>query len=236
MEKNNKKKKGIIILVIIGIALIGLLTYRNIKEKDKIINTIMDVADEYNLENVEIEFINIIRTQGKYMVKIYTPTFIELFPNEMFELGKAMENVCEKHNTLVASYESSLFSYEVNTSTQRIYKNGVMIIDNMQTIDKNDLINFNFDTSSSKITEDEKNICWGLALKAVKAKLKSPSSAKFPFSYASDSVTITKSGSTYYVNAWVEADNSFGANLRSDFKVTIEKSGSDFSVSSVEIY
>lgn len=232
---NNKKKKNVIISVIIGISIIGLLIYQNIKEKEEIINTVMSVADEYNLESVDIEFDNIIRTQGEYKIKVYTPTFIELFPNEMFELGESLENACKKHNTRVTSYESSLFSYEVETSTQRIYKNGVMIIDNMQTIDQIDLSHFNYDTSSSKITDDDKNICWGLAVKAVKAKLKSPSSAKFPFSYASDSVTITKSSSTYYVNAWVEADNSFGANLRTDFTVTIEKSGSTFSVSSVEL-
>lgn len=35
-----------------------------------------------------------------------------------------------------------------------------------------------------------------------------------------------RTGSTIYVVGWVEAENSFGATLRSDFAVTIEKNGS----------
>lgn len=67
--------------------------------------------------------------------------------------------------------------------------------------------------------------CWSLAKDVVKSQLKSPSSAKFPFSYADEDVSIMKSGNTYTVKAWVDAENSFGAKLRSDFTVTITKSG-----------
>ena len=81
--------------------------------------------------------------------------------------------------------------------------------------------------SSTTVTDDDElGVCWALAKDVVKSNLKSPSSAKFPFSYGSDGVSITKSGDTYTVKAWVEAENSFGATLRSDFTVTMTKSGS----------
>ncbi len=82
-------------------------------------------------------------------------------------------------------------------------------------------------SSATSVTdEDDLIMCWGLAKDVVRANLKSPSSAKFPFSYNSKDVTITKSGDIYTVKAWVEAENAFGATLRPDFTVKIVKSGS----------
>lgn len=83
--------------------------------------------------------------------------------------------------------------------------------------------------------DDERNICWELAQKAVKNQLKSPSSAKFPFAYNSKGVSITSSGNSYTVRAWVEAQNSFGATIQNNFTVKIEKSGTTFTVLSCDI-
>jgi hypothetical protein len=71
-----------------------------------------------------------------------------------------------------------------------------------------------------------------LAEDVVKSQLKSPSSAKFPFSYADEDVSITKSSNKYTVKSWVEAENSFGETLRSNFTVTMTKSGFKFTVDS----
>lgn len=90
-------------------------------------------------------------------------------------------------------------------------------------------------SQSSAVSDDEKNICWTLAKDTVKNNLKSPSSAKFPFSYGSEDVSITKSGSIYTVKSWVDADNSFGANIRSNFVVTISKNGTSFRVDGILI-
>lgn len=78
----------------------------------------------------------------------------------------------------------------------------------------------------TKVTDDDElGTCWALAKDVVKANLKSPSSAKFPFSYGDSDVSITKSEDTYIVKAWVDAENSFGAKLRNNFTVTMTKSG-----------
>lgn len=96
--------------------------------------------------------------------------------------------------------------------------------------------NSNTSSKGTEVTDDdERNICWSLARDVVEAQLKSPSSAKFPFSYADKDVSITKSGDTYTVKSWVDAENSFGAKLRSDFTVTITKSGTKFTAESCVI-
>lgn len=60
--------------------------------------------------------------------------------------------------------------------------------------------------------------CYYYSQRLVKDKLKSPKSAEFP-SYSSD--FVTRSGDTVTVSAYVDADNSFGANVRVKYIATI---------------
>lgn len=90
--------------------------------------------------------------------------------------------------------------------------------------------------SSDGISKDDKAMCWTLAIDTVKDNLKSPSSAKFPSTFISKGVSFDKEGDTYYVAGWVDADNSFDANIRSGFLVKLEKNGEeDFEVISCSI-
>lgn len=62
----------------------------------------------------------------------------------------------------------------------------------------------------------------------VKANLKAPSTAEFPGRVLeSDQWTVNKNGDTYTVIAWVDAQNSFGAQIRSNFVATYNWDGSD---------
>lgn len=70
--------------------------------------------------------------------------------------------------------------------------------------------------------------CWTVATEEVKSNLKSPSSAKFPFSAISDGVEILKDRNYYCVYGWVDAENSFGAKIRSEFVVLIEEKNGQF--------
>lgn len=127
-------------------------------------------------------------------------------------------------------------TYEYSSLDDYFYKNNEEIyvgtydgdIDSIlsNSNDYNSLEEFNDSSSSENITDDEKNICWHLATETVKSNLKSPSDANFPPSYNSGEVSITKSGNIYTVNSWVESENSYGANLRKRFFVTITKEGS----------
>lgn len=71
--------------------------------------------------------------------------------------------------------------------------------------------------NSSK--SDVKPMVWVDAEDAVKGGLKSPSTADFPGDYES---YITSNGDgTYTVSAYVDAENSFGAKIRSNFRCKV---------------
>ena len=86
-----------------------------------------------------------------------------------------------------------------------------------------------------------KSYLFSISKELISQRLKSPSSAKFPFSYNSDGVTYSeysKDNNTYYVVSMnVEAQNSFGATVNSTFYLELKKvgAGNDWYVSLVSI-
>ena len=73
------------------------------------------------------------------------------------------------------------------------------------------------DNKNGEAEPDEYEI-WVIAKNEVKDNLKSPSTASF---CSQSSATITKSGKTWTVIGYVDAQNSFGAEVRTNFKVVI---------------
>ncbi|MBE6912864.1 MAG: hypothetical protein E7473_10100 [Ruminococcaceae bacterium] len=63
-----------------------------------------------------------------------------------------------------------------------------------------------------------------IAEKEVKSKLKSPSTAEFS---AYNETKITNDGDVWVVEGWVDAQNSFGATLRSEYTVRIVFDGDE---------
>lgn len=55
-------------------------------------------------------------------------------------------------------------------------------------------------------------------------RLKSPATADFP-EYDDRGVTISHAGDTWTVRSFVDAENSFGANIRTDFVCVVEARG-----------
>ncbi len=67
----------------------------------------------------------------------------------------------------------------------------------------------------------------------VKRELKSPSTAKF---CSTRDATITRSGNTWTVSGWVDAQNSFGATIRNNFTVKFTfTQGDSYTVDSCSI-
>lgn len=115
------------------------------------------------------------------------------------------------------SYEYKYGSYLSSNYTSSTYTSGV----------SSSIGSTKSAAKEEKVTDsDDLTVCWLLSKDEVKQQLKSPSSAKFPFSYADEDVMITKSGNTYTVKSWVDAENSFGAKIRCNFDVKLEKIGS----------
>ena len=69
-----------------------------------------------------------------------------------------------------------------------------------------------------------KGDAFAIAEKAVKGKLKSPSTAKF---CSVTEATIGCSGNTWVVRGWVDAQNGFGATIRTQFVVTFTFASKD---------
>lgn len=74
--------------------------------------------------------------------------------------------------------------------------------------------------------QDKKTMLITTTQEAVKERLKSPSTSKFPWGY--DEYNIKETNSTnndmtiYNVAGYVDAENSFGAKLRNNFIVKLE--------------
>lgn len=74
--------------------------------------------------------------------------------------------------------------------------------------------------SNSKYSEDETKLMIKMYVEdVIKEKLKSPSTAKFP-SLSSWSI-YESSYNTYSVNSYVDAENEFGAEIRTYFSLTV---------------
>lgn len=84
----------------------------------------------------------------------------------------------------------------------------------------------------------DKLTAWVMAQQFVKQSLKSPSSADFGGVFSGEAQsyedTVTEIGEgEYRVRGWVDAQNAFGATVRSDFDVTVEYiGGGDWRVNS----
>lgn len=74
--------------------------------------------------------------------------------------------------------------------------------------------NINSDTEEDRMMD-----AWVCAENVVRQNLKSPSSAKF-CTYP-EAIIKDKGNNEYMVTGWVDADNSFGASIRTDFTVTL---------------
>jgi hypothetical protein len=74
--------------------------------------------------------------------------------------------------------------------------------------------------------DNDKSFAWVVAVRAVKERLKAPSTAKFPWS--SHGQYIKEIGDrTFVVKSYVDAENSFGAKLRNNFIVKVKRMGGD---------
>lgn len=76
------------------------------------------------------------------------------------------------------------------------------------------------DDNTDLLTEDDKMLAYTYAQGYVKDQLKSPSSARFP---TFDDSFVAMTGDTVEVSAYVDADNSFGANIRNNFTVNMDQ-------------
>lgn len=73
---------------------------------------------------------------------------------------------------------------------------------------------------------DDKIMAWVMAQSFVEDRLKSPSTAKFP--QHSDETVVPLGNGQFLVSGYVDAQNSFGATVRSDFTCTLQQNGENW--------
>lgn len=90
-----------------------------------------------------------------------------------------------------------------------------------------------YSTTHKGLTVEQEAEAIAMAKEMVKAELKAPSTASFPWD--SSAYTITKSGNQYTVKGYVDAQNSFGAKIRSKFEAcfTYEMEGAKYRIHKV---
>lgn len=225
--KSMKKTKIIfgISLALILLLIIFTASFNSYKDKQNIISQVTEIAESKGLEDIVVTYNGKITEYKIPSVAIDSSNLETLSTSQMYNLASALSNA----SIYVTKFTCKNNEYEIFPSTRSIHKNGKEISNDYYNSESyQDAIKN--DTSSNQqqtlvTNDDELGACWALAKDAVKSRLKSPTSAEFPFSYNSDGVYIAKSENIYTVKAWVEAENSFGSLIRNNFTVTMEKSG-----------
>ena len=105
-------------------------------------------------------------------------------------------------------------------------------ITNTPTVTTTD--NSNVTNTPKEPSKDDQISVWVEAEDIVKNNLKSPSTAKFPFSFSDGDITEI-ADNTFKVTSYVDSENSFGAKIRSNFSITILKSGDKYTYKDLSI-
>ena len=199
-----------------------------------------DKIDEYFTTNYNDE-------KACKLAKLMNDIFVNVNENEdlLFTYDTEEETIC------ITFTVGSMV--KINTSSGRLYiiENGFENYDTLK-IDENMVyhkkhgdyaVSNNIQNSSSSSSSSSKTNTttsyravtdedilfevWYVATEFVKDELKSPKSAEFPRCNDS-SVKITFAGNSYMVTGYVDADNSFGAKIRTPFVLVLEKNGDNY--------
>lgn len=241
-EFKDRRNTILLIMVIVGLILTGAwklwTNYRNEEvARSKFITEIEDNmkdvykdedAIKYGLSDVKYEIINISKVKKSYEISINLKckTTKNLTDTEKSLLAYAVEDYVPNEFKDSNGYEITVrdskngFYEMINTSV-----NGEIIHSSREKYEN---------INNSKITEEEKGNAVAIAQTEIKEKLKSPSSAKFPWGF--DEYTITKSGKTFIVKSYVEAKNSFGTLLKINYLIKFTMTGYEtYTVDSIVI-
>lgn len=249
MKMNKKQKKNLITIVAtcIGIILMVALYQYAMKNQDEfyamkeqadnIAQPIVESAEEQGLKDVVVELRDVYYDGYHwYAADITCSNFGDFSPEEMYNVYKSIEfKDIGKRTIFGGDIYSGEDVYKIYVDSNTVYKNNEVIYDNYMNSknhkDVQDRKNSSSDSEMKETTSSDKD-SYGhtkydaitIAEKEVKAQLKSPSTAKFS---AASETSVTRSGNTWRVTGWVDAQNGLGATLRNSYTVKIEFASSD---------
>lgn len=239
---DKKKKKGIIIAIILLGIIIAISIFIKVSSennaKQRVIDDVTQRVTSAGLKDVVVTINGTIGEYNWYKVFVDCSNMDELSIDEMFAVEKSVSGIDDGY---VYGYTSNGNRYEIFPSTKSVYKNGERIYDDYWNSDSHksavEKENEDYNSLSYSIVTDDDTLgeVWAMAQSFVKDNLKSPKSADFP-TYGDSQVSIKKSGSYYKVTGYVDAENSFGAEIRATFSLVMEKSGSKYTLKECNIF
>ena len=238
---DTKKKIGIVgaiiaVVVIAILVIIGKINAEN-EAKQRVIDDVTQRATSAGLKDVVVTINGTIGEYEWYNIFIDCSNMDELSVDEMF----ALDNAVRVDDGFVSGYTSNGNRYEIYPSSKSVYKNGEQIFSDYWNSDSHksavEKENEDYNSLSYRTVTDDDTLgeVWAMAKSFVKDNLKSPKSADFPV-YGDSQVSITNSGSYYKVTGYVDAENSFGAEIRATFSLVMEKSGTKYTLKECNIY
>lgn len=237
-KQSSKIKKllvGLLLVVILIVSIKAIKDYNSRKsfEKSRIAYS-KEVASEYNLNDATVilnykDRYNRIRS---YNLTVESLDFEKLGDSDKLEFINKLDvfvltemvdiqvisndNVYERHYLYENVLEKNGKEYYVKNANQKQESST--------------------STYNSEPSEDDKSFAWAAAKREVKGILKAPSTAKFPFSYLNEDIEEVDIN-TFVVESYVDAENSFGAKIRVDFMVKLERTGENtYNVLDIQLY
>ncbi|WP_455502025.1 hypothetical protein [Gemmiger sp.] len=246
-KKNSNGYTSTVVPVVVGILCVLLVVYiavadrKKREEKQTVIQRVTLCAEENGLNDVSVE-LRKFEFEGKYWYKadVTCSNFGDFAPRTMLAIYDSLDSTAGglKVGKTFASggnIYSNGDTYVIYVSSNHILKNGEDYYDDYYNsqlyADVHSNKNSSSDENMKETTNSDKD-SYGhnkydaitIAEKEVKAKLKSPSTAKFS---SSSETSVTRSGNTWRITGWVDAQNGFGATLRNSYTVKIEFASSD---------
>lgn len=243
------KKKTVVVLLILVLAMGSGIAWsvnaNNEKirtQKEAAVNTITGIAESYGLENVSVELRDFSYDGYKwYYADITCSNWGQLKPRQMLNTYQKMDDAVDSADLRVGKKKwvslGDIYSggdtYVVYASSNTVKKNSDTIYDDYEHSETHLSVSNRGSSSTSGKTSTSNNKdgyghtkgdAFAIAEKAVKGKLKSPSTAKF---CSVTEATIGCSGNTWVVRGWVDAQNGFGATIRTQFAVTFTFASKD---------
>lgn len=233
LKTKNFKAKDIEQDDIINIDVILYDNFEKIKLKNKynilyrinsaICNSLYNAKDNTGYSNLENSYTKY-KKQNIYTDENLTINYKTTF-NE-YELGEYFFYIIPQNETEHKYYTVEREGEKIVSIKE--YREDEDIFDETDSWDKIDETENYQNLTYYKVTDDsELKEAWVMAQELVKNHLKSPTSAKFPY-YKNDNLSIKKSGNYYEIVGYVDAENSFGVEIRTAFSLIMEKTGNSY--------
>lgn len=229
------KKKiviGVLVLVVVVITM-SVIIVQAVREKQykaEIGEDIEKKATELGLKDATVTSMTDYKVEGydevlSYNITIDSSNFADLGVNEITEINRELHDL---NIIALLEYTCKGDAYEVYSDSS-IYKNGENIDPTAKSENSgssSEDSTMDYSTFQSEVTNGDEIEIWVCAQDIVESNLKSPSSSDF--CSVTDAKVYSNGGDNYTVYGYVDAKNGFGAEIRTNFTVTLTYTGSGY--------